>query len=247
MHYQEVFFGCGSYRMDPKREARERHKRKKELPLRSKGLPPVFLGKKKKIWFAKALPLPFICATSESKACPFTPPGWNTSCDFEMSINLKETSQNQPAAWFFSSKTCYFPPWFSVFPRQKKKHHPSATPLHWNPSPVGWIVWRVAVESQVPVAKEAIRETGHVQRPYGYSCNEWILYTPGFLTNTLLAGIYFPSLLGRVYTSTSFMFPFSSFSYLSWSKSVLTNDGLFGNNDSGFKYGHLRYTPRRLT
>ena len=34
--------------MDPKREARERHKRKKELPLRSKGLPPVFLGKNKR-------------------------------------------------------------------------------------------------------------------------------------------------------------------------------------------------------
>lgn len=244
MHYQEVFFGCGSYRMDPKREARERHKRKKELPLRSKGLPPVFLGKKKKIWFAKALPLPFICATSESKACPFTPPGWNTSCDFEISINLKKAPKTNPPLGSFPQKLVIFHHDFL----SKKNHHPSATPLHWNHSPVGWIVWRVAVESQVPVFKRSYQGDGtRPKTPGYYSCNEWILYTPGFLTNTLLAGIYFPSLLGRVYTSTSFMVPFSSFSYLSWSKGVLTNDGLFGNNDSGFKYGHLRYTPRRLT
>ena len=172
------FFGCGSYRMDPKREARERHKRKKELPLRSKGLPPVFLGKKKKIWFAKALPLPFICATSESKACPFTPPGWNTSCDFEMSINLKETSQNQPAAWFFSSKTCYFPPWFSVKKKSPSIRH--STPLKPQSCQLNCLKsrsWEPSTCFQNSYQGDGTRP----KTPGYYSCKEWDTVHSGIL------------------------------------------------------------------
>ena len=162
----------------PQERGKRETQKEKRIALAFQGSSTSFSRKKKKIWFAKALPLPFICATSESKACPFTPPGWNTSCDFEISINLKKAPKTNPPLGSFPQKLVIFHHDFL----SKKNHHPSATPLHWNHSPVGWIVWRVAVESQVPVFKRSYQGDGtRPKTPGYYSCKEWDTVHSGIL------------------------------------------------------------------